>query len=108
LLRQELKARGVAAGDVENALKSYKLEATKWADGKDKKSSEDFQFATVFILGFAMSMTIMIYGIGVMRAILQEKTSRIMEVLMSSVTSTELMAGKILGVGAVGLTQVAI
>jgi ABC-2 type transport system permease protein len=108
LLRQELKARGIAAGDVESALKSYKLQTTQWANGKAKKSSEDLQFFTVFILGFAMYITIMIYGIGVMRAILQEKTSRIMEVLMSSVTSTELMAGKIVGVGAVGLTQVAI
>src|SRR5438270_4741878 len=108
LIRQELKARGIGEGDVENALKSYRLETTTWADGKAKKSSADLQFFTVFILGLTMYITIMIFGIGVMRAILQEKTSRIMEVLMSSVTATELMAGKIIGVGAVGLTQIAV
>lgn len=108
LLRQELKGRGIAEGDVESALKSYKLETTQWANGKAKKSDQDFLFFTVFILGLTMYITIMIFGIGVMRAILQEKTSRIMEVLMSSVTATELMAGKIIGVGAVGLTQIAI
>jgi ABC-2 type transport system permease protein len=41
-----------------------------------------------------------------MRSVLQEKSSRILEVLLSSATSTELMAGKLLGVGAVGLTQI--
>jgi ABC-2 type transport system permease protein len=53
-------------------------------------------------------MTVLLYGINVMRAILEEKTSRIMEVMLSTASAKELMAGKILGVGAVGLTQVAI
>ena len=108
LIRQELKGRGIAEGDVESALKSYKLETMQWANGKAKKSGQDSQFFIVFILGLTMYITIMIFGIGVMRAVLQEKTSRIMEVLMSAVTSTELMAGKIIGVGAVGLTQIGI
>ena len=108
LIRQELKGRGIPEGDVESALKSYKLETMQWANGKAKKSGQDSQFFIVFFLGLTMYITIMIFGIGVMRAILQEKTSRIMEVLMSAVTSTELMAGKIIGVGAVGLTQIGI
>jgi ABC-2 type transport system permease protein len=49
-----------------------------------------------------------LYGINVMRSILEEKTSRIMEVMLSTASSKELMAGKIMGVGAVGLTQVGI
>jgi ABC-2 type transport system permease protein len=53
-------------------------------------------------------MTVLLYGINVMRSILEEKTSRIMEVMLSTASSKEMMAGKILGVGAVGLTQVAI
>jgi ABC-2 type transport system permease protein len=55
-----------------------------------------------------MYMTVLLYGINVMRSILEEKTSRIMEVMLSTATSREMMAGKILGVGAVGLTQVGI
>ena len=43
-----------------------------------------------------------------MRSVLEEKTSRVMEVVLSSATAGELMAGKILGVGAVGLTQIAV
>ena len=53
-------------------------------------------------------MAVLFYGISVMRSVLEEKNSRIMEVLLSSATSTELMAGKILGVGAVGLTQIVV
>ena len=53
-------------------------------------------------------MTVLLYGINVMRSILEEKTSRIMEVMLSTASAKELMAGKILGVGAVGLTQVGI
>jgi ABC-2 type transport system permease protein len=48
------------------------------------------------------------HGIAVMRSVLEEKTTRIVEVLLASVTPKELLAGKILGVGAVGLTQLAI
>src|SRR5205807_287013 len=50
-------------------------------------------------------MTVIIYGVAVMRSVIEEKTSRVVEVLLSSVSSQQLMAGKVLGVGAVGLTQ---
>ena len=49
---------------------------------------------------------VMIYGMAVMRSVIEEKSTRILEVLLSSVTAKELLAGKILGVGAVGLTQI--
>jgi ABC-2 type transport system permease protein len=89
-------------------LKSYKIDAVQWVNGRVKKSSEGLQFVSVLILGVVMYMTVLIFGMSVMRSVLQEKTSRIMEVLMSSVSAGDLMAGKILGVGAVGLTQIAI
>jgi len=49
---------------------------------------------------------VLFYGISVMRSVLEEKNSRILEVLLSSASSTQLMTGKLLGVGAVGLTQI--
>ena len=60
------------------------------------------------IMGFIMYLTVFIYGMMVMRSVMEEKTSRIVEVMISSVKPFELMLGKILGVGAVGLTQVAV
>jgi ABC-2 type transport system permease protein len=53
-------------------------------------------------------MTILLYAVAVMRATLEEKTSRVVEILVSSVKPSELMLGKILGVGSVGLTQLAV
>ena len=50
----------------------------------------------------------LIYGIYVMRSVIEEKSSRVVEVLLGSVTPMQLMAGKIIGVGAVGLTQIVI
>lgn len=60
------------------------------------------------IMGIIMYMTVLIYGMMVMRSVMEEKTSRIVEVMISSVKPFQLMLGKIIGVGAVGLTQVAI
>lgn len=58
-------------------------------------------------MGIIMYMTVFIYGMMVMRSVMEEKTSRIVEVMISSVKPFQLMMGKIIGVGAVGLTQVA-
>lgn len=61
-----------------------------------------------FSMGIIMYMAVFIYGMMVMRSVMEEKTSRIVEVMISSVRPFQLMLGKIVGVGAVGLTQVAI
>lgn len=60
------------------------------------------------IMGFVMYLAVFIYGMMVMRSVMEEKTSRIVEVMISTVKPFELMMGKIIGVGGVGLTQVAI
>lgn len=60
------------------------------------------------IMGFIMYLTVFIYGMMVMRSVMEEKTSRIVEVMISSVKPFQLMMGKIIGVGGVGLTQVII
>jgi len=59
-------------------------------------------------MGVIMYIVVFIYGMMVMRSVMEEKTNRIVEVMISSVRPFQLMLGKIVGVGAVGLTQVAI
>lgn len=63
-----------------------------------------------FILGLAVSMvlymTIFIYGVNVMRGVLEEKQTRVAEVVLASIPASRLLAGKVIGVGGVGLTQV--
>ncbi|MFL5565982.1 MAG: ABC transporter permease [Gemmatimonadaceae bacterium] len=58
-----------------------------------------------FAIGFLLYLSIVIYGQTIMSGVLEEKTTRVAEVVMSSVPTDTLLAGKVLGVGAVGLTQ---
>jgi len=58
-----------------------------------------------FAIGFLLYMSIVIYGQTIMSGVLEEKTTRVAEVVMSSVPTDTLLAGKVIGVGAVGLTQ---
>ena len=60
------------------------------------------------IVGYAMFFIILIYGMQVMRSVMEEKISRIVEVIISSVKPFQLMMGKVIGVGLVGLTQITI
>lgn len=60
------------------------------------------------VMGLVMYTTVFIYGMMVMRGVMEEKTNRIVEVMVSSVRPFPLMMGKIIGIGAVGLTQVAV
>ncbi|NDD16629.1 MAG: ABC transporter permease, partial [Chitinophagia bacterium] len=59
----------------------------------------------IYASGLLIYMTMFIYGAMVMRGVMEEKTNRIAEVIISSVKPFELMMGKIIGIGAVGLTQ---
>jgi ABC-2 type transport system permease protein len=59
-------------------------------------------------MALLLSMTTMIYGMNVARSIIQEKTSRIFEVMLSIAKPSDMLAGKLIGVGAVGLTQIGI
>jgi ABC-2 type transport system permease protein len=71
----------------------------------DKSTSMGANYALSFAGAILIYMSIFIYGAQVMRGVIEEKTSRIIEVIVSSVKPFQLMMGKIIGVGLVGLTQ---
>lgn len=71
----------------------------------EKDSSSGAAMAVGFAAAILIYMSLFIYGIQVMRGIIEEKTSRIVEVIISSVKPFQLMMGKIVGIGLVGLTQ---
>ena len=79
---------------------------------EEEGETEDRSFAGVIgaglggIMGFIMYLSVFIYGMMVMRSVMEEKTNRIVEVVISSVKPFTLLLGKIIGVGALGLTQV--
>ena len=107
LVKRQLGQKGMSDAEVESVLKPIDFDSVRIEKGKEGASG-----ITVFLVSFTMVMllyvNVLVYGFAVMRSIIEEKSSRILEVLLSSVTAKQLLAGKIIGVGAVGLTQVTI
>lgn len=106
LSRQALSKRGLSPDEIEQVFSPVKLDVQD-AAGKGAANPQ-IVFIVSFVLVMILYMSLLLYGINVMRAVLEEKTSRIMEVMLSVAQAKEMMAGKILGVGAVGLTQIGI
>jgi ABC-2 type transport system permease protein len=75
-------------------------------DGSEKESSSEIAMAIGFICTFIIYIFIFVYGAMVMNGVIEEKTNRIVEIIVSSVKPFELMMGKIIGIALVGLTQV--
>jgi len=102
LNREYLTQHGASASEIEAFSKPVDIKIVgKAADAKTS-------FIVAYILFFLMYMVVLMYGMNVARSIIEEKTSRIFEVLLATIKPQELLAGKILGVGAVGLTQVGV
>ncbi|MDR3651781.1 MAG: ABC transporter permease [Paludibacter sp.] len=91
---------------VDKSRTEIDLETIKWGEnGKDKVGSAELALTIGMITAFIIYMFIVIYGAQVMNGVVQEKTNRIVEVMISSVKPFELMMGKIIGIAMVGLTQ---
>jgi len=91
---------------VEKSKANIDIPTIKWGDnGQEKEGSAELALGIGMISAFVIYMFIIIYGAQVMAGVVQEKTSRIVEVIISSVKPFELMMGKIIGIALVGLTQ---
>ncbi|MBX7124818.1 MAG: ABC transporter permease [Cyclobacteriaceae bacterium] len=73
--------------------------------GEEKASNSGILYGLGFVLGILIYMFVMVYGIQIMQGVIDEKTSKIVEVIVSSVKPFQLMMGKILGIASVGLLQ---
>lgn len=82
-------------------LKQINLSVT----GEEKESSSGLLYAIGFVLGILIYMFVLIYGIQIMQGVIDEKTSKVVEVIVSSVRPFQLMLGKIIGIASVGLLQ---
>lgn len=86
-----------------------KLSTLKIQDvGKAKESSSVLVGGIGYVMGFMIYMFMFMYGMMVMRGVMEEKSSRVVEVIISSVKPVQLMFGKIIGIALVGLTQITI
>ncbi|MEI8053067.1 MAG: ABC transporter permease [Bacteroidota bacterium] len=105
---KQLISNGIDPKEFDKLTNSVSLDNTIDTKEGEKKSFAGVAYAVSFGCGFLIYMMMMIYGTQVMRGVTEEKTNRIAEVMVSSVKPFQLMMGKILGIGAVGLTQFAI
>lgn len=103
LFRKNADAAIIAAANVKLDLVSNKV-----TDGKITGESGEQTFFLAYTVNFVMYLVLLLYGIQVMSAVVEEKTNRIVEVLISSLTPFQMLLGKVIGVGAVGLVQVGI
>jgi ABC-2 type transport system permease protein len=93
---------------VKQATAPADLQTVKVEDGKLAGQSGEQSFVLAYAMGFILYMAVLIYGQQTMTSVVEEKNSRIMEVLASSLTPFQMLLGKVLGVGAAGLAQMAI
>jgi len=106
--KQKLLAYNIQ--DLDKILKSVKTRVSVQTiriddSGQQKNTSTGIAMALAYIGGFLMYMLVFLFGSMVMRGVIEEKTSRVVEVIVSSVRPVQLMMGKIIGIALVGLTQ---
>ena len=112
-LKKEIERQKLLAYKIENLdeimknIESNVSVQTKKIDesGAIKGTSTGIAMALAYLFGFLMYMLVFIFGAQVMRGVIEEKTSRVVEVIISSVKPVQLMMGKIIGIALVGLTQ---
>lgn len=103
-----LRQAGLDPEQISVLTKRISIKTIKIVKGEEKEKGLGQEWITSFLFLMILYMTILLYGAGVMRSVLEEKTSRIIEVLLSSSNSFKLMMGKIFGAGSAGLIQYSI
>ena len=103
---EKLMASGIDPAIVKASATSINLQSIKMSEKEgEQKSFGEFEFILGLFLALIIYFVIFIFGGQVMRGVIEEKTNRIIEVIVSSVKPFELMMGKIIGIALVGLTQ---
>ncbi|HUB52968.1 MAG TPA: ABC transporter permease, partial [Terracidiphilus sp.] len=109
IVEEKLTGSGLTAAQADAVTKGIPIVTYQVkASGEVVKSNARASFWKGYVMALLLSLTTMIYGMNVARSIIQEKTSRIFEVMLATVKPSDMLAGKLIGVGAVGLTQIAI
>ncbi len=106
--RAELLRHGATSAEVAATSHHPDIETMQIRNGQLIPSNSLKSFFGAYAMMFLIYFTVVFYGMNVARSVIEEKTSRIFEVLLSTVQPQSLMAGKLLGVGTAGLTQMAI
>ncbi len=108
LLHRRLESRGIAAADIERLLRAAPIEGVQLTGSGQKHRRGELEFLGAFLFILLLLLPMLIYGQEIMRGVVQEKSDRVVEILISSMSALELLSGKVLGLAAAGLTQIAV
>lgn len=108
--KQKLQATGIASLDkiIDDVQREVPVETVKWTSAGETTSSTEIAMVVGFLITMLIYVFVLSYGGMVMQSVVEEKANRIVELMVSSVKPFQLMMGKIIGVGLVGLLQMAI
>lgn len=108
LVRDALVKRGMSSEAAHNLLRDVDLKTEQVKNGEAVSSDAGKGFWGAYVMAIVLYFTIVFYGMNVAHSVVSEKTSRVFEVLLATAKPEALMVGKLLGVGAAGLTQIGI
>ena len=108
VMMERLTKRGVDPAIVQESQARISLSTLRITKRGTTGETSEAAFFLAYIIGFVMYMAIFLYSVNVMRSVLEEKQTRIIEVLVSSLRPFQLLLGKVVGVGAVGLVQMGV
>ncbi len=104
VIARRLRERGIRLDDVSRVVRGVDIKLIKVTEqGESEEKGQTF--LTAIIMATMLYSTLIMYGVATMRSVLEEKTTRVSEILVSSVRPFQLLSGKVLGVAAVALTQ---
>jgi ABC-2 type transport system permease protein len=108
IAKRRLADQGIDPARVDAALRGLPLESLQVSrTGEAAAGGGRGNFLAGIVFAMLLFIPMLVYGVEIMRGIVQEKTDRIMEILISSMSPLQLLGGKVLGLAAVGLTQIA-
>ncbi|MBT8319788.1 MAG: ABC transporter permease, partial [Gramella sp.] len=108
LTREQLIAKGIDVSEIDKARTDINVEIQNFAGEQSSKMSNYIKMFFGGAAGYLLMMFIIIYGNMVMRSVIEEKTNRIIEIIVSSVKPFQLLLGKVLGTSLAGITQFSI
>ena len=108
LVREALMNHGLASAQADELVHDVDLKTRQVKNGQTVASDASKGFWGAYIMAFVLYFAVVFYGMNVAHSVVAEKTSRVFEVLLATAKPEALMAGKLLGVGAAGLTQMAV
>ncbi|MDI9355629.1 MAG: ABC transporter permease [Chitinophagaceae bacterium] len=105
---KKLIQSGISQGSLDSLEADIDISTISITEGEEQENSSLVATIVGYISSFLIYIFIFGYGTQIMRGVMDEKTNRVVEIIVSSVKPMELMMGKILGIGAVGMTQLAL